>query len=167
MPTKIGAGGHQQNYDARGRYVKTSYCEIRPTKRQIFGNKRKNQVEKFLCIAEKKNDPYVKELILLIEKGIPCAIQCVNEMRYDSVHKKMREFDIITRKLIIEVKSGKVKKALKQFIEQQEYAKSVNKKYVVFAPNIANATKTAYNKNNIDIVTTKNDLLRIIKEYEK
>ena len=58
-------------------------------------------------------------------------------------------------------------KFVKQFIEQQEYAKSVNKKYVVFAPNIANATKTAYNKNNIDIVTTKNDLLRIIKEYEK
>lgn len=167
MPTKKGAGGRQQNYDSHGRYVKSVYPQNTLSKKEKSRIKRERQIETFCLIADKKNDPLVKLLIIELEKAIPYSIQFVNGNKFDFVHNKIREFDIITRKVVIEVKSGSARRNLTQFKEQKDYADSKNKKYVVFAPNIGNGTKKEYNKNGIEIKTSIKELVSFVREYEK
>jgi len=54
-------------------------------------------------------------------------VQLVNKKKFDTFINDNREFDIITNKCIIEVKSGKVQRCLKQFLQQKRYADSKNK----------------------------------------
>lgn len=167
MRTKKGAGGRQQNYDSHGRYAKTVYQAPPLSRREKSEIRRKNVIEKFCIAADKKRDPLVKQVLLKIEEAIPYAVQCVNENKFDALHNKVREFDIITRRVIIEIKSGKARHVLSQLVEQKEYADYRNKKYVVFAPNIAFGTKNEYNRNGIEIKTNIHDLIKFIKENEK
>jgi len=60
----------------------------------------------------------------------------------DVANNKKREIDIITDSAIIEVKSGLAKKKLNQLLEQKEYAKSINKIHVLYAPKNCQRYKT-------------------------
>jgi hypothetical protein len=77
-----------------------------------------------------------------------------------------RELDIITKKCIIEVKSGKTKKCLQQFLDQKRYAEYRNKQHIVFAPDIHTMTKVDYEKHSVKIVKDFSALIKTIKEYE-
>ena len=171
MPMKQGAGGRQQNYDSHtGKYCKTNYFNAENTKmskREKSRIKRANQINMFCIQADKKGDILVKDVFLAIENEIPNSIQLVNSNKYDDINKKVREFDIMTKKVVIEVKKGKARRCLTQFQEQNNYAQNKGKKFVVFAPHIADGTKKEYNKNGIEIKTKIKDLINFIKEYEK
>ena len=79
----------------------------------------------------------------------------------------LREFDIITKKCIIEVKSGKKPKGLVQFLGQKRYAESRNKRHIVFAPNISIAAKKSHEQSGITIVKDYKLLIETVKEHEK
>ena len=95
---------------------------------------------------------------------MPGSVQFVNEYKFDPFLGHKREFDIITKKCIIEVKSGEVSRRLKQLKGQMNYAKSKNKHHVLYAPGIRLATKKDYEKHGITIKTTIKDLIQQIKE---
>jgi hypothetical protein len=79
----------------------------------------------------------------------------------------LREFDIITKKCIIEVKSGKKPKGLVQFLGQKRYAESRNKRHIVFAPNISIPAKKSHEQSGITIVKDYKLLIETVKEHEK
>ena len=78
-----------------------------------------------------------------------------------------REFDIITKKCIIEVKSGAKPKGLTQFLAQKRFAESRNKKHIVFAPNMLNAAKRTHERSGIVILKDSKLLIDMIKRYDK
>jgi len=170
MATKVGAGGHRQNYDSHGRYCKTDHLSVEPlklSKKEKARRRRANIINSFCERVDKKGDYLVKETFLEIEKAIPNSVQLVNQNKYDDIHLKTREFDIMTKKVIIEVKSGKARKCLTQLQEQNKFANSKGKKYVVYAPNILDGAKRDYIRNGIVIKTKISDLINFIKENEK
>ena len=93
--------------------------------------------------------------------------QAVNEEKYDPHINDRRELDIITKKCIIEVKSGKVAHKLFQFQSQKRFASIKKKNHIVFAPDIHNPTKRDYEKNGIVVKRSMPELIQTIKEYEK
>ena len=98
---------------------------------------------------------------------MPGSVQHANEKVYDSNIKRTREFDIITKKCIIEIKSKSVARCLRQFLLQKNYADNNKKHHVVFAPDILFNTKSAYEKCGVKIVKTTTELINFIKENEK
>ena len=104
----------------------------------------------------------------MIEAELPGSMQFVNEEKLDSVLGRPRELDIITKKCIIEVKSGpKPSRALKQFLGQKRYAESRGKKHIVFAPEMPTMAKNEHRKSGIIITGNFQKLIKLIKEYEK
>lgn len=172
MPTKKGAGGRQQNYDPRtGRFVKTDYTTLflseKLTRKEKAQRKEKLRRESLYNRAKKSRDPLIFDVYLAIEQELPGSVQAVNETKFDSFLGGPRELDIITKKCIIEVKSGKKPKGLKQFLGQKTYAESKNKKFFVFAPKILTMAKISHEKNGITIVKDFKLLIKAIKEHEK
>ena len=95
-------------------------------------------------------------------------MQFVNEEKFDSALGRARELDIITRKCIIEVKSGpKPSRALKQFLGQKRYAENRGKNHIVFAPEMPTMAKNEHRKSGIIITGNLQKLIKLIKEYEK
>ena len=170
MPTKKGAGGHQQNYDPwTGRYVKTNYLSIeesKPSRKEKAQRQKELKQEELFNRAKNSKDKYLFEVFCEIEKALPYHVQFVNETKFDPFINDNREFDIITKKCIIEVKSGKVQKRLNQFAQQKRYADSKNKQHIVFAPTIPTMAKIDYEKHGITIVKDYKSLITKIKEYE-
>lgn len=168
MPKKKGAGGRLQNYDPNtGRYKKSTNIlenltinKMHPTKAQ----KDKMRMNYLINCAKNKGDKYVLDALLYIEKYLPHSVLAVNCLRMDPNIEKIRELDIITTHHVIEVKGGKGGRLLKQLISQKKYADSINKKYVVFSPNIAKVRKYEYNKCGIHIVTSLKELIDYLKE---
>ena len=78
-----------------------------------------------------------------------------------------REFDIITKKCIIEGKGKQVRRKLTQLLQQKEYAISKGKNHIVFAPNILFPCKNDYENHGIKITTSISDMLKEIKEGKK
>ena len=171
MATKIGAGGHRQNYDPRtGRYAKTTFpglVKLPPTRKEKA--QRREELRRLVLFnrAKKSRDPYVFNVYLAIDNELPGAVMLVNDIRLDRNINNVRELDIATRKCIIEVKSGKVSGALKQFLAQKRFAEGRNKKHVVFAPDIFFNTKRDYENNGIVVKKDINNLINFIKENEK
>jgi hypothetical protein len=116
--------------------------------------------------ARNSKEKYIFEVFCEIERVLPYHVQFVNENKFDPFINNVREFDIITRKCIIEVKSGKVQKRLNQFTQQKRYADSKNKQHIVFAPTIPTMAKIDYEKHGITIVKDYKSLINKIKEYE-
>lgn len=116
--------------------------------------------------AKNSKDPYVFQVFCEIKKALPYHVQFVNENKFDPFINDNREFDIITQKCIIEVKSDKVKRCLKQFLQQKRYAEYKNKAHIVFAPTIPTMTKIDYEKHGVKIVKDYKSLINTIKEYE-
>ena len=171
MATKIGAGGHRQNYDPRtGRYAKmtyTDYVRYPPTRKERARRREELRRLELYNRAKNSRDPYVFDAYLAIENALPGAVMLVNEIRLDRNINNVRELDIATRKCIIEVKSGKASGDLKQFLAQKRFAEWKNKKHVVFAPDIFFNTKRAYENNGIVVKNDITDLIKFIKENEK
>ena len=169
MPTKKGAGGRQQNYDPRtGRFAKTDYAKLypprEPTRKEKVQRREAQRKEGLFNRAKNSKDPLVFDVFCAIEAELPGSVQFVNEYKFDPFLGHKREFDIITKKCIIEVKSGEVSRRLKQLKGQMNYAKSKNKHHVLYAPGIRLATKKDYEKHGITIKTTIKDLIQQIKE---
>ena len=137
-----------------------------PSKKEKAQRQRELKQEELFNRAKNSKDQYLLEVFCEIEKALPYHVQCVNETKYDPFIKDRREFDIITQKCIIEVKSGKVQKCLSQFTQQKRYAEYKNKQHIVYAPTIPTMTKIAYEKHGVKIVKDYRSLINIIKEYE-
>ena len=172
MPTKKGAGGRQQNYDPRtGKFTKTDFAtlllNLKPTaeerKRRAAISKREDLYNR----AKNSKDKGLFEAFCAIERALPGSVQVVNQEIFDASINRKREFDIITKKCIIEVKGGNASSSLKQFQAQQRFAKEKKKTHIVFAPNIKTMTKVDYEKHGIKIVKNHETLINTIKEHER
>ena len=98
---------------------------------------------------------------------MPGSVQFVNEKKFDPGIGRPRELDIITKKCIIEVKSGKKpSRALKQFLGQKQYADGSGKKHIVFAPEMPTMAKNEHRKSGIVITGNIQKLIKLIKEHE-
>jgi hypothetical protein len=172
MPMKKGAGGRQQNYDPHtGRFAKTDFAtlllNLKPTKEE---RRRKAAISKrgdLYNRAKNSKDLGVFETFCAIEQALPGSVQVVNHEILDSSINGRREFDIITKKCIIEVKSGSASGCLRQFQAQQRFADENGKKHIVLAPRIKTMTKVDYENHGIKIVKNYESLINTIKEYEK
>ena len=109
----------------------------------------------------------VFDVFCAIESELPGSVQFVNENKFDPFLGQTREFDIITKRCIIEVKSSGKPNGLTQFLGQKSYAESKNKKHIVFAPNIFTAAKRSHERSGITIIKDYTMLIEMIKEYEK
>ena len=172
MPTKKGAGGRQQNYDKRtGRFAKADYSKLYPPKplsRKEKARKKEEQRREILYNkARNSRDPLVFEVFCEIEGNLPGTVQLVNENKFDPHIGQVRELDIVTKKCIIEVKTGKVAHKLFQFQCQKRFADTVKKHHIVYAPDIHSPTKRDYEKNGIVIKCSTKELTQAIKEHEK
>ncbi len=173
MPTKKGAGGRLQNYSSTtGRYVKTNYELLDPPKPPSRKEKarRREAVRRETLYNRAKNsrDPLVFDVFCAIEAELPGSVQFVNEEKFDSALGRPRELDIVTRKCIIEVKSGpKPSRALKQFLGQKRYAENRGKNHIVFAPEMPTMAKNEHRKSGIIITGNLQKLIKLIKEYER
>ena len=173
MPTKKGAGGRQQNYDPRtGRFAKTNFALLfppqPPTRKEKARKKEAQRRELLFHRAKNSRDPLVFDVFCAIEAELPGSVQFVNEYKFDPFLGSKREFDIITKKCIIEVKSGrKPKKALKQFKGQKQFAEFKKKYHIVFAPTMPTMAKNDHRENGITITGNIQTLIRFIKEHEK
>lgn len=173
MPTKKGAGGRQQNYDPHtGRFAKTDYAKLypppKPSRKEKARKREELRREDLYNRAKNTRDPLVFDVFCAIEKELPGAVKFVNEEKYDSLLAKPRELDIVTKRCIIEVKSGpKPSRALKQFLGQKRFAESQNKRHIVFAPSMPTMAKNQHRKSGITITGDLKKLIRIIKEYER
>ena len=170
MPTKKGAGGRQQNYNARtGRYEKVDYAKLYytpPSRKEKAQKRRDAKWEELFNRAKNSKDQYVFEVFCEIESALPYHVQFVNEKKFDPFINDVREFDIITKKCIIEVKGDKVKRCRNQFLQQKRYAEYKNKQHIVFAPTIPTMAKFDYEKHGVKIVKDYKSLITTIKEYE-
>ncbi|MBO5223387.1 MAG: hypothetical protein J6C23_02615 [Clostridia bacterium] len=173
MPTKKGAGGRQQNYDPHtGRFAKTDYAKLyphsKPTRKEKARKREAQRRESLYNRARNSKDPLVFEVFCAIESELPGSVQFVNEIKFDPFLGKPRELDIITKRCIIEVKSGaKPSGALKQFCGQKQYAENKGKKHIVFAPKMPTLAKNEHRKKGIIITGNLQKLIQMIKEYEK
>jgi hypothetical protein len=165
MPTKKGAHGKLRHYNSRnGRYEKEnikiektlSSFEKEMLRRENLKNKSKNSKDKLL-----------PNIYSELEKSMPGCIIGVNNIVYDKIHSKTRELDLETKDFIIEIKSGTARRCASQLLEQQEYAKSIGKSSVVYAPNILAATEADYKKKGIVVIKDKTDLIKLIKGGKK
>ena len=172
MPTKKGAGGRQQNYDPHtGRFAKTDYEKLypprQPTRKEQARKREEERRRNLFNRAKNSIDPLLFEVFCEIERNLPGAVQLVNERIFDPFMNKTREFDIITNKCIIEVKSSGKPNGLTQFLGQKTYAESKNKKHIVFAPNIFTAARRSHERSGITIIKDYKMLIEAIKEHEK
>ena len=168
MPTKKGAGGRQQNYDPHtGRFAKTDYPQKELTRKEKARKREEQRRENLFNRAKNSRDPLVFDVFCAIESELPGSVQCVNETIFDPGLGRPRELDIVTKKCIIEVKSGKKPKGLTQFLGQKRFAESRNKKHIVFAPNILSAAKKSHEQSGIVIIKDYKSLVEMIERSGK
>ncbi|MBO5286254.1 MAG: hypothetical protein J6B16_05090 [Clostridia bacterium] len=170
MPTKKGAGGRQQNYDSRGRYTKTDYAKLYytpPSRKEKTQKRKDSKREELFNRARNSKDKYLFEVFCEIEKALPYHVQFVNETKFDPFINDIREFDIITQKCIIEVKSGSNgRKMENQFKSQKRYAEYKNKQHIVFAPNLPIMTIINFKRKGFNITNDIKMIINTIKENE-
>ena len=150
---------------------KTDYSKLypprEPSRKEKAQKRELARREELRNRASNSKDPLLFDVFLAIENELPGSVLFVNETRDDPFLGKPRELDIITKKCLIEIKTGKASRRLKQLQGQQQYAKHIGKQHVLYAPDIHNNTFKDYEKNGITIKKTINELLQYIKEYEK
>ena len=166
---KIGAGGKLQNYDSKGRYCKNNYFDFTPpvfTKKEIRRRKEEKRRQELYEKAKISDNAYVFDVYLALEKAVPGVVIGVNEKIIDENIGKLREFDIIAKKCIIEVKSGDVVKKGGQFLAQLKYTKLHGLHHFVIAPDINRIRTYQYTKDGFDISKTLEELVRKVKEIQ-
>ena len=172
MPTKKGAGGRQQNYDPRtGRFAKTNFFAIetnKPSRKEKARKIREIKQEQLFNRARNSRDKYVFEVFCEIERALPYHVEFVNEKKFDPFINDIREFDIITKKCIIEVKGGSNGRNMEnQFLQQKRYAQYKNKQHIVFAPNLPVVAIMNFKKKGFNITNDIKMLINHIKENDK
>ncbi len=170
MPVKRGAGGKLQNYDSHGRYAKTNYSflyEVKPSRKEKARRKEDARREALYHRAKNSKDPYLLEVFLAIEKEMPGEVVSVNAIKEDCNNHQKREFDIITKKCIIEVKGGTAKNKTKQYFAQKRFAEEHRKDYIIIAPNMAYGTKKFLQNEGFHIVANTTDLIQEMKKGTK
>lgn len=163
MPYKKGPKNTLRYYDpSTGRYASSFRLDNIQPKKNKLRKKEKDDLKKEALYnhAAKTKDKYVYDLFLELEKNNPGCVIIVNERVYHKKIKKPREIDLMTKDYIIEVKSGKVKHASSQFIYQKDLASNLNRNHVVYAPDISDKKFNELKQKGIDVVRTKQDLLR-------
>ncbi len=167
MPYKKGPKNTIRYYDpATGRYASSFKFDIVHQKKNKLSKKEKDELKKESLYnhAAKAKDKYVYELFLELEKNKPGCVIIVNERLYHKKIRQPREIDLMTKDYIIEIKSGKVKHKTRQFVDQQDLAKSHNKGHIVYAPDITDKKYSELINKGINVVRTKKDLIeRVIK----
>ena len=172
MPLKRNKSGRLQAYDPRtGRYSHMTQADFET----LLGfNKVKNKIPKkdrlynsLYAKAHNSKDPLVTEVFDILEQIFPYCVRDVNSHRFDKNINKYREFDIITSKTIIEVKSGAATHRAKQLLGQKRFAEERQKAHIVYAPNISRATKIEYNKIGLCITSSVSELINAVRRYEK
>ena len=165
---KIGAGGKLQNYDSKGRYCKNNYFDFTPpafTKKEIRRQKEEKRRQELYEKAKNSDDAHIFDVYLALEKAMPGVVIGVNEYRLDENIGRDREFDIITKKCIIEVKSKAVK-CESQLLAQLRYTNLHKIRHFLYAPTITRVAKFQYEKNGIDVSKTLDELVRKVKEMQ-
>ena len=170
MRLKRNKAGRLQYYDSKGRYsnmqsliVCSSIEAVKESlKRKKALNFKKALREKALK-ANRKN-PYLIEVFDSIEKNIPNEILDVECNMNSKFTSHVRSLDIVTKKYIIEVKSGKSKGKDRQLYAQHLYATRINKKALVFAPNMDSNSEERYKRKGIIIFRNLNKMIKYMKE---
>lgn len=165
MPMKRGAGGRMQNYDSYGRYAKAVRIPPMPTRKEKARQREERKREELFNRARKSKDPYLFDVYIAIETEMPGEVVAVNAIKEEPHTQKRREFDIITKKFIIEVKGGSGKDKTKQYFAQRDYAIEKRKQYIIVAPNMPYGTKKYLTKAGLVVVDHERDLIRKMKEY--
>ena len=179
MPLKKNKSGKLQYYDPHtGRYGHMDPKQklelfianyLQGTRRPKLSRKERLELTRNALEMRAKNsdDAYLYTVFKTIDANFNYCIQNVNQKFFDENLNGHREFDIVTKHTIIEIKSGKATKKSKQLLGQQQYAKAHNKAHIVYAPEISYATKREYVKMGLCITTTMNELLNELRRYEK
>ncbi len=171
MATKIGAGGHRQNYDPRtGRYAKTTFpglVKLPPTRKEKAQRREELRRLELFNRAKKSRDKYVFEVYLAIENELPGEVCLVNDFRFDTTINNVRELDIVTKKCIIEIKGGTGSRNTHQLLAQKRFAEMKKKQHVLFAPEISYRNEGRYKKHGIEIKRDIKTLIQFIKENKQ
>jgi len=166
MPYKKGPNGTKRYYSAEnGRYCsdpmfqnnwqlskKTSYQSERERREIIFN------------LAQKSTDKYLFDIYQELERINPGTTTHVNFTYTEGRTGKKRELDIITKKAIYEIKSGKRGRSVKQFTSQKLLAKKIGKDHVVFSPKITDYQVKCLRRMDFKVY---NKLEEFIEEEEK
>ena len=87
--------------------------------------------------------------------------------KYDKNINDTREFDIVAKGCIIEVKGDSAKRCLSQFKAQKLYCEQNNKDYYVYAPDISIPRFKSYYNSGIPIYTSLTPIITKMKERLK
>lgn len=104
------------------------------------------------------------EIYSIIEKISPGSVTHINHKYYDKETNKYREFDIMSKTTIYEIKSGKARHKYKQYSAQKNIADRLKKNYVVFSPNSSNYQINVLKKCGINIF---NDIENFVDNERK
>ena len=166
MKQKLNKAGKMQNYDSKGRYAKNSPIEpAKPfiSKKEKYLRRLQARDEVLINRAAKSNDPLLFEVAYSLIKEFPGKVTKINEYLIDKLTKKSFEQDIVMCRAIIEIKSGTAQKCEKQFLIQKRIAESLNKKHIVFAPNISFSRQKEYERCGIHIEKSLKNLVEYLK----
>ncbi len=155
--------GNDRPADSHGRYVKYIFGEpyndnmarIKSyDKRQRISAEEK-QALKDISIKNRleKQDYYlIKELTNTIRNVNRYAYVSINKPIVNDKGLQVTEIDIETKRYVIEVKSGKCKHCMNQFLTQKKYSKTFNKQYIVYAPKISKGVEKECKRNELTII---------------
>ncbi len=176
MRKKKNKAGNMQNYDSKGRY-----CED-PIKKKLrlesekaakeaheYERKIRNRLtflENLRNRVARKNDPYLCEAFDLIANARRDCIIDANFKTWDDVNHCNREFDIRTKRCLIEVKKTG-KGSSNQLLAQKAYCDKKNLYHIVYSPEMPYGRVCAFRQKGLTIITKRNGLTDIIKRYEK
>ncbi len=164
MPLKKGPNNTERHYDpATGRYCRNPLFQniTWPKEKKSFQEREKERMDALMRQAIKSKDKHLYELYVKLESVNPGTTQHINATIYDRNLKNVREIDIITKRAVYEVKSGKAKHKLKQFLAQKSLAESRKKQYVVYSPESGKHQIEALKRHGIQVYNNIEDVLRI------
>ena len=167
MPYKKGPNNTLRFYDTHtGRYASMPFMSFAPApkNKKSYEERLKEKREMLYNRAIKSKDKYLYDIFIFIENNFPGEVSLINDKIYHKEIKSTREIDLVTKKCIIEIKSGKVKHRSKQFLAQKDFAKDYNKHHIVYAPDITDKKLIELKNKGIDVVRKKEDLLERIKK---
>lgn len=168
MPLKPGPNGTMRKYSSfNGRYEKMTIDEMfsyfANNKKATKEQKKINRQKDLDARAAKSKDPYLYEVYKFIESRFPYSTEFINEKVFINKISGAREMDIITKKCIIEIKSGKKPRASTQGLIQKDYASKHGRKAIIYAPNILPRVKLEYQKHGLTICSNKDELYKEMK----
>jgi len=166
MPLKRGPNNTFRFYSsATGRYEKNplQYLEIIQKKKLTKKERDILVFQSFCNRAKQVGDPLLLETYKIIYQSYPRTVKHIGEKVFIPKEKRSREFDIICKNAIVEVKSSTHPQHVAQLLAQKDYADDVGLKHIIYAPNIASKPKKTYLEFGLIVATSSQEL---IKELE-